>query len=43
MADIALIFHWPPSACDAMPLAELMMWHDLALERFEAQTKAQNQ
>lgn len=35
MADIALVFHWPPSAMDAMSLSELMRWHALALDRFK--------
>jgi hypothetical protein len=43
MADIAMIFHWPPAAFETMPLDELMTWHRLAVERYEAQLKAQNQ
>lgn len=43
MADIAFIFHWSRAAMDAMPLAELMTWHRLALERYEASLKAQSQ
>ncbi len=33
MADIAAVFHWPPSAMDHMPLTELMMWRDKAEAR----------
>ncbi|MFJ5161962.1 GpE family phage tail protein [Pantoea sp. NPDC088449] len=33
MADIAVIFHWPPSAFDAMPVNELMEWHSRAVAR----------
>ena len=33
MADLALVFHWAPSAMDPMPLAELMGWHARALKR----------
>lgn len=30
MADIAAIFHWPPSAMDDMSLTELMGWREQA-------------
>ncbi|UGA40641.1 GpE family phage tail protein [Chromobacterium haemolyticum] len=30
MADIAAIFHWPPSVYHAMPLAELASWREAA-------------
>lgn len=33
MADIAAIFHWPPSAMDDMSLGELAMWWGKARER----------
>ena len=33
MADIAAIFHWPPSEMHAMPLAELLSWRHKALLR----------
>ena len=33
MADIAVVFHWPPSEMSAMPLPELLTWHALAVER----------
>lgn len=33
MANIAVVFHWPPQAMDAMELEELMRWHDMAVER----------
>lgn len=33
MANIAVVFHWPPQSMDAMYLDELMRWHELALER----------
>ncbi|EGD4810586.1 GpE family phage tail protein, partial [Escherichia coli] len=26
MADIATIFHWPPSVTDVMPLTEVLEW-----------------
>lgn len=41
MADIAVVFHWPPSEMDVMSLEELMRWHELAVERFKAQYAAQ--
>ncbi|WP_420912603.1 GpE family phage tail protein [Chromobacterium sphagni] len=30
IADIATVFHWPPAAYDAMPLAELASWRERA-------------
>lgn len=30
MADIAAIFHWPPSAMDGMELHELAQWREEA-------------
>ena len=30
MADIAVIFHWPPAAMDSLPVAELMEWRERA-------------
>jgi hypothetical protein len=36
MADIATVFHWPPSAFDDMGLNDLMGWHDKALKRLKA-------
>lgn len=30
MADIAVVFHWPPAAMDAMSVAELMEWRERA-------------
>lgn len=33
MANIAFIFHWPPSEMNAMEIDELMDWHERALER----------
>jgi hypothetical protein len=35
MADIALVFHWPPAAMDVMPLVELMAWRERARVRHE--------
>lgn len=35
MADIAAVFHWPPSELKAMPLAELATWHRLAIDRLK--------
>ena len=34
MADIAVVFHWPPSELRQMEVAELFAWHRLALERY---------
>ncbi|MFE8048650.1 MULTISPECIES: GpE family phage tail protein [Brenneria] len=33
MADIAVIFHWPPSELYPMSLTELILWRDKALKR----------
>lgn len=40
MADIALVFHWPPGAMDGMSIDELVRWREKARERFEAQQAA---
>jgi hypothetical protein len=33
MADVAFVFHWPPSVMDAMSISELMQWHARAVIR----------
>jgi len=33
MANIAVVFHWPPSEMNAMTLPELMRWHEKARVR----------
>ncbi|WP_130831096.1 GpE family phage tail protein [[Erwinia] mediterraneensis] len=33
MADIATVFHWPPSVTDAMPLTEVLEWRHKAMLR----------
>lgn len=33
MADIAFVFHWPPSALDALSVADLMIWRGHAARR----------
>jgi len=33
MADIAVIFHWPPSEMDGFTLDELMLWRERARVR----------
>lgn len=33
MADIAIIFHWPPQAMDGMAVSELMNWRAQAARR----------
>lgn len=35
MADLALVFGWPPAVMDAMPLGELLMWREEARARHE--------
>lgn len=36
MADIATVFHWPPSAMDPMEVVELLEWRELAVDRWNA-------
>lgn len=36
MADIAAVFHWPPSEMDSMPIGQLMAEHGRAVDRFKA-------
>ncbi|WP_293935572.1 GpE family phage tail protein [Iodobacter sp.] len=33
MADIAMVFHWPPSAMDSMEVSELIEWREAARKR----------
>lgn len=33
MADIAVVFHWPPSVMDAMAVSELVEWRERARVR----------
>lgn len=33
MADIAAVFHWPPSALAELELDELMAWRERARQR----------
>ncbi|MBT0887556.1 GpE family phage tail protein [Acinetobacter towneri] len=33
MANIAVVFHWPPQTYEHMSLTELSKWHQLAIER----------
>ena len=35
MADIAVVFHWPPSEMDGWSLAELTDWRERARIRAE--------
>ncbi|PTQ90273.1 GpE family phage tail protein [Agitococcus lubricus] len=35
MADIAVVFHWPPQAMSDMSLEELMDWREQARQRVE--------
>jgi len=35
MADVAVVFHWPPSAMDDMSVSELMQWRERARVRVE--------
>jgi len=38
MADLAVVFHWPPAAMDPMPLTELASWWAKARARAEPDT-----
>jgi hypothetical protein len=42
MADIAVVFHWPPQAMDAFTLTELAEWHGRAVDRFKLLQKINN-
>lgn len=39
MADIAIIFHWPPQAMDEMSLSDLMHWRGHAAKRSKSPDK----
>lgn len=36
MADVAVVFHWPPSELRELEVEELLNWRRLALERAKA-------
>ncbi|MGY0146203.1 GpE family phage tail protein [Edwardsiella tarda] len=33
VADIAVVFHWPPAVTDPMSLSELLAWRHKAMQR----------
>jgi len=33
MADIAVVFHWPPSELNSLSVTELFTWREKALQR----------
>ncbi|SOE50881.1 GpE family phage tail protein [Orrella dioscoreae] len=35
MADIAMVFHWPPATMDAMHIDELAEWRERARVRHQ--------
>lgn len=37
MADLAIVFHWPPSAMNDLSLVELMDWRERARVRNTAE------
>jgi hypothetical protein len=37
MADIAVVFHWPPQAMDELSLTDLMAWRERARVRSGAE------
>ncbi|MFZ6732477.1 GpE family phage tail protein [Undibacterium sp. Ji42W] len=37
MADLAIVFHWPPSAMDDLSILELMDWRERARVRNTAE------
>ncbi|MEO6921533.1 MAG: GpE family phage tail protein [Collimonas sp.] len=37
MADIAVVFHWPPQAMDELDIADLMAWRERARVRSGAE------
>lgn len=38
MADIAVVFHWPPAAMNEMGLVDLMTWRERARQRSGSET-----
>ena len=36
MADLAVVFHWQPSALDGLSLTELMEWRERARVRSQS-------
>ena len=40
MANIAIVFHWPPEVMDKMGIEELLEWHERARERYIDDVKA---
>lgn len=36
MADVAVIFHWPPAAMDDLTVSELMGWRERAAKRSQS-------
>lgn len=41
MAELAFVFHWPPSEMDAMTTDEIEAWHDQALRLLKQMKEAQ--
>lgn len=39
MADLAVVFHWPPAAMDEMDLSEIMGWRAQAARRSQPPDK----
>jgi hypothetical protein len=39
MADLAVVFHWPPSEMNGMAPEELAMWHQKAMARWQSEEK----
>jgi hypothetical protein len=39
MADVAVIFHWPPSELNPMTLTELLVWRHKAMQRSGADSE----
>ncbi|WP_144741835.1 GpE family phage tail protein [Collimonas humicola] len=37
MADIAVVFHWPPQAMDELDITDLMAWRERARVRSGAE------
>jgi len=37
MANLAVVFHWPPSEMCLMTLDELMMWNQKAADRTQVE------
>lgn len=41
IANVAAVFHWPPSELVAMDVEELLMWSGLAVDRWNTMNRVE--